>query len=481
MSLPAPLMATIRGTLSGQRAWLVGGTVRDRLLERPPPAQLVDIDLVVEHDAQSAARLLGEAAGGTPFALSEQFGAWRVVGGHRAWQLDISPLAGTTIEQDLAARDFTINAIAESLDDGTLVDPFGGRDDLAAKRLRMVGEDALRADPLRVARLARLVCELGFEIEPQTLRAAQAHVAGLERVAAERIFAELRRIIVAPGVMTGLEAFERVGAMAVVLPEVTALHGVQQNRFHHRDVHGHTLETVAAVLVIEQAPAATLGHDATAVAAAMTEPLAEGFNRWQALRLGALLHDVAKPLTSRERPGGGFGFPDHDVKGATLARSIMGRLRSSERLRTHVAALVRHHLRLGFLVRERPLSRRAIYCYLRDCEPVEIDVTVLSVADRLATRGEDSEQSIERHLRIAGELLSEALRWPLESTRPPLVRGDELARELDVPPGPALGRMLDEIAQARFAGEISTHSDALDLAWRMLEADEDRDQEDEWA
>ncbi len=128
-------------------------------------------------------------------------------------------------------------------------------------------------------------------------------------------------------------------------------------------------------------------RDGRRVAAVLAEPLADALTRGEALRWGALLHDAAKPQTQTPLHGGGFGFPHHDRLGAELSREVLGRLRTSERLRAHVAALARHHLRLGFLVHARPLDRRAVYAYLSACAPVEVDVTVLSVADRLATRG----------------------------------------------------------------------------------------------
>ena len=126
------------------------------------------------------------------------------------------------------------------------------------------------------------------------------------------------------------------------------------------------------------------------------EPLADELSRAEALRWGALLHDAAKPLTRAVRPQDGrVTFLGHDVRGAELARTVLGRLRASERLSAHVAALVRHHLRLGFLVHEpQPLSRRRLFGYLRACSPVEVDVTLLSVADRLATRGDRAWESI---------------------------------------------------------------------------------------
>jgi putative nucleotidyltransferase with HDIG domain len=196
--------------------------------------------------------------------------------------------------------------------------------------------------------------------------------------------------------------------------------------------------------------------------------LANELTRGQALRFGALLHDIAKPRTKRVNAEGRVTFVGHDTMGAEMARDVLGRLRASERLREHVAALSRHHLRLGFLVHEMPLSRRGIYRYLRACESVQVDVTVLSVADRLATRGTGSEQAIARHLELARQLLGEALTWLADPPRPPL-RGDELARAVGVRPGPELGRVLAELEEASFAGEIAGREQAIDRARELLE------------
>ncbi len=131
-------------------------------------------------------------------------------------------------------------------------------------------------------------------------------------------------------------------------------------------------------------------------AALLAEPLADELTRGEALRWGALLHDAAKPLTREVRAEDGrVTFIGHDARGAELARAVLARLRASERLRAHVAALVRHHLRLGFLVHEpQPLARRTVFAYLRACAPVEVDVTLLSVADRLATRGDRAQEAV---------------------------------------------------------------------------------------
>ncbi|MGH2854369.1 MAG: HD domain-containing protein [Solirubrobacteraceae bacterium] len=522
----------IRSTLAGQRAWLVGGAVRDRLLRaaatearghspsaripvsasipvaasEPMPSGVggvggsqslgpADLDVVLDGEPREAARALARAAGRSPiggataFALSEEYGGWRVVARDGAWQVDVERLRGATLEDDLGLRDFTVNAIAERLGEpgggtGETIDPWGGVEDLAHRRLRAVAPRAFADDPLRVLRLVRLAVELDFEPDAPTRAQALTHAPGLRAVAGERVFVELRRILGTPRAVHGVELMGEVGATPVVLPELHATRGVQQSRYHHLDVYGHTLEVLARTIELttacergasplaallageEQTDPAQLGRYTSTLAALLAEPLADGLTRGGALRWGALLHDAAKPLTREVRPTDGrVTFIGHDALGAQVAGEALGRLRVSGRLRAYVAALVRHHLRLGFLVHDpQPLARRSVFAYLRACEPVEVDVTLLSVADRLATRGERAQESIDAHLRLARRMLGDAIRWRAEGSPQPLLRGDELASELGVPEGPRLGELLEALLEAQYAGEVSTREDALAYA-----------------
>jgi tRNA nucleotidyltransferase/poly(A) polymerase len=454
-----------RRSLRGPRAWIVGGALRDRALGRDSD----DVDLVVEGDVRLTARTLAGQVRGAAFPLSESFGAWRVIGPDRRWQADLTPLAGNGIEHDLSKRDFTVNAMAEPLEGGELIDPFDGSADLEAGRLRMVSPEAFDDDPLRVLRLARLACELGLEPEGMTAAEARTRAERLREVASERVFAELKRVVVAPAAVAGIRLMDDLGALEAVLPELTALKGVEQSTYHHLDVYEHTIAVLEATIELER-DSSPLGEHAAAVRAHLEAPLADELTRGQALRFGALLHDAAKPQTRGVLPGGRVTFLGHDAAGADLSRAVLKRLHSSERLRSTVAALTRHHLRLGFLVHQRPLPDRTVYAYLTECSPVEIDVTVLSVADRLATRGRKADVAIQRHLDLAAEMLGEALRRQDLLAEGPLVRGDELARELGIDPGPRLGTLIERLQEARFAGEIATRDEAVDLARSLAAA-----------
>jgi poly(A) polymerase len=450
----------------GIEAWLVGGVVRDALLERP----LGDVDLAVAGDAEVAARTASRALGGPRFPLSEEFGAWRALSRDRDVACDVSPLQGETIEQDLARRDFALNAIAVPLGGGEPIDPFGGLADVESGVLRVLGPQSYADDPLRALRMVRLAAELGMAPDAETERLTAAAAPRLTEPSGERVFAELRRLLVAPGALAGLELARRLGVLAVVLPEIDALQGVEQSDFHHLDVYGHTVAVLEQQIELLAAGRLEqlLGDAGAGLRAVLDEPLADGLTRAEALRFGALFHDVAKPRTRGVREDGRVTFVGHDAAGQEIVRDAFRRLRASERLRSHVGALTRHHLALGFLVHERPLDRGAIYGYLSRCDPVEVDVTVLSCADRLATRGRNAERAIAAHLEVARELIGPALRWHAEGPPRPPLRGDELAAALGIEPGPELGRLLSRLREAAYTGEATTRDEAVALARGLL-------------
>jgi poly(A) polymerase len=235
-------------------------------------------------------------------------------------------------------------------------------------------------------------------------------------------------------------------------------------------VYDHTLEVLRQALELERDPEAVFGDLAAPLDALLREPFADELDRWQALRLGALLHDAAKPATRGELPDGRVTFMGHDKVGAEMAGVVCGRLRVSDRLRQFLAGLTRNHLVLGFLVHERPLDRRTVYRYLERCEPVEVEVTLLSCADRLATRGKNADAAIAAHLELARELMAEALTWRRDGPPDPPLRGDELAEALGIQPGPELGELLAALREARFSGEVATAEEAVELARQLHEA-----------
>jgi putative nucleotidyltransferase with HDIG domain len=457
----APVVEATREALrDAGTAWIVGGAVRDAVLGR----EVSDLDLAVAGDPGAAARAIGQAIGEHAFELSAEFGTWRVATSGRGWQIDVTALRGEGIEADLAARDFTIGAVAVPLAGGEAIDPYAGLKDLEEECLRVVGEASFSDDPLRLLRAARLAAEMGLEIEPRTVALARAGAALAADPAGERQLAELRQLMGGPDPLRGLHLMAELELTPVVLPEVAELRGVEQGPNHHLDVHDHTIAVLEHTLEVEGNLERFAGERAAEVEELLAEPLADEVSRRTALRFGALFHDIAKPQTKAERDGF-VGFRGHDQVGAEVIAGICKRLRTSRRLSQHLQALTLHHLRLGFLIPEMPLSPRQVHAYLRATEPVAVDVTLLTVADRLSARGKGpiaSPEMVAAHLELAREMIAAALDWRRQGPPEPLLRGDELAAELGIEPGPELGSALAELEAAQYAGEITDRKGALE-------------------
>ena len=198
------LAGALREALAGREGWLVGGALRDELLDRP----VVDVDVACR-EPERAARAFARAAGGAPFPLSERHGAWRIAlaDGNT---VDFTPLPGA-IDDDLATRDFTLNAMARAVGGGALVDPFDGQGDIATRTIRAVSHGIFEADPLRLLRAVRLEDELGFRCDPETERLVRDHVALASRPAGERILGELERLSTA-----GYRRLEELGLLTAL-------------------------------------------------------------------------------------------------------------------------------------------------------------------------------------------------------------------------------------------------------------------------
>ncbi|MDO9352780.1 MAG: HD domain-containing protein [Solirubrobacteraceae bacterium] len=466
------LALAVADEASPGRVWLVGGAIRDVLIGGVAP---LDLDLAVDGDPSPVARAVADALGAPRFPLSDRFGGFRVTAAGGV-QVDVMPLHPDGLEADLLRRDLTVNALALPLgaagawpafDAGALIDLTGGRADLAARVLRVCSPSALEEDPLRVLRISRAESGGHWTVDGETARLAQLAAPALASVAGERIGAEVRGILFGPAPLDGLASMRRLGGLEAVLPEIAALDGVGQGPYHHLDVGGHTREVLEYAVALET-DLASFVDDASAAwfTAHLDDEVAGGMTVRECLRLGALLHDVAKPQTRHwfaEREM--IGFPGHDKAGRVLAAKILERLRMPRRVIKVVQGLTLHHLRLGFLVHAQPLDRGAVYDYLRTCEPVEVEVTVLGLADRLATRGRRAEPAIEAHAALTRLMLPEAISWREAGGAPePLLDGTALVDRTGRPPGAWLAGALEAQRRARYIDPDLTEDGALAVA-----------------
>jgi poly(A) polymerase len=487
----------------GVRAWLVGGGPRDLLLGRP----LSDLDLALDSDGVILARAYADACGGSFVPLDAERGTGRVViasADSAPLTIDLVQLRATTIEADLALRDVTVNALALPLLAGedlllsdaklpaALIDPLGGYADLLAGRLRACGPTSMVDDPLRTLRVVRLAATLGFQIEPGLDAALRAAAAGIAQVAAERVRDELLKLLDTPVAAYWLRYLDEVGVLTQIFPELEPARACEQPSAHSLPVLAHSLETVAALEWLidgggnatpstvqrpPSLPAAVQAHPKLSRALPYAERIAEGLNerrgggvrRAALLKLAALLHDNAKPQTKERHPDGTVSFHGHQDQGADVARVIGRRLRLGRGDVSYVEAMVREHMRPGQIRATGQLTRRAVLRLFRDAGEAGADVLLHELADHLATRGPLVNQaSWQAHLDWVKLVLAAHYERPVAAPEP-LLRGDALMAELGIRPGPQLGAILREIAEAHASGEIDTRDEALALARRLLE------------
>jgi len=489
------LLARVRAALPAELpAWLVGGAVRDSLLRRSTR----DLDIVVAGDALAGARAVANALGGAYFPLDIERGVGRVVLARPDGRitLDISRLRGATLADDLAARDFTLNAMAADLaQPDALIDPLRGEPDLRAKLIRACSPTSIADDPLRAIRAVRLAAELKFRIDPPTLAAVRAQANRLAGVSLERRRDELTRCLSGPNPASAIRVLDRLGLLPALLPELAVLHGVTQSAPHVYDVWEHTLtvfsrlvEVLAVLAPVYDDEAASdltlglvalrLGRHRQALGAHLSAALSDERPARLLLLLASLLHDAGKPATRSVDPDGRIRFFNHDQVGAQLALDRLTELRFSTEEAQRVSAIVAHHLRPLLLSAETSLSRRAVYRFCNQAGEAGIDVVLLSLADFLGTYGDGPPPVDEwnRLLDVCSQLLRAYFENPEQAINPPvLLTGHDVMREFGLSPGPALGRLLNELREAQAAGEVADRAVALEWVRAYLAARRDED------
>ena len=417
------LIAALRA--AGHAAYVVGGSIRDLLLDREPP----DWDLATDALPERVQALLPGAAYENKFGtvavrrggLESQITTFREDHDYADFRRPHRVEFGTSIEADLARRDFTVNAMAWGAPAAPtaklgLVDPFGGQADLAARLLRAVGDPTKRfdEDALRMVRAIRFATTLGFTIDAATLAALRQRADLTRHLSGERIAGELDRLLAARQPSAGLALAADTGLLAVLFPELESQRGLPQNKTPGEDLWQHTLRTVDA------APREN-----------------------EIVRLAALLHDIGKPPTLS-----GGRFPGHDVVGAEMARGLLERLHASRERVDRVSHLVRHHM----FHLERGASDAAIRRFIVRIGAGSVDDLLdLRAADNVGSGRPPNAGRLHELRRRVHEQLEAKVALDRHRLK---VDGRDLMAALGLPPGPALGAVIDELTE-RVIGDQS--------------------------
>jgi tRNA nucleotidyltransferase/poly(A) polymerase len=483
-----PLLEIIRNILpADQEIYLVGGGVRDMLLNRISP----DFDFALPSKAITFARKIANELNADFLPLDEDRDTGRVVvtreDGLRIF-VDFAAYRGENLEADLRARDFTINALAFDMRTEAILDPLNGAGDLRAKVIRACSSTSITEDPVRILRAIRMAAAFGFQIEKSTRIQLKESAGELTRVSPERLRDEIFKILQGPKPDAAMRALEMLNTFPYLMPELLKMKGVEQSAPHVYDVWTHTLSVLAYLEDIlgamrigytaEQTKdmltgllTLRLGRYREQVAAHFSKSLNADRSIRSLLFFATLYHDVSKPDTKTIEESGRIRFFDHDIQGAEVA-SERGRafnLSNDEIDRLHT--IIKHHMRIhSFATRlegdKQTPSRKAIYRFFRDSGEAGIDLVLLALADVRGIYATNlTQETWVAYLDIARILLENYWERPEEVVSPPrLLDGHELMKELNLPPGPQIGQLLELIRENQAAGKIENTEQALVFA-----------------
>ncbi len=485
-----PLLKEIQAiAASPSPIYLVGGALRDHFLSRP----IQDLDFVVPQGATALAHRIAAALGAAFYVMDSERDIARLVltrAQNRRLKLDFSAQRGATLESDLRERDFTINAMALDLaNPDRLIDPLGGAEDLRHQRLQVCSPKSFTLDPVRVLRAIRFAADLDLRMTPATRQGLVEAAPLLARVSAERTRDEFFKILEGKAPLAALRVMDYLGVMALLLPELAVLKGLEQSPPHIYDVWEHTLHTVGCIdallrtLQPEHDPEAAanwylglvslrLGRFRQGLHQHLLVPLNIERSQRSLLLFAALYHDAGKPQTRQQEPDGRIRFLGHERVAADLIRQRAQSLRLSNEEIDRLAIIVRHHMRPALLAQGENLpSRRAVYRFFRQTGKGGIDICLLSLADLLATYGPTLPQNEWiRRLDVVRTLLEAWWEHHNEQVNPsPLLSGHDLMEAFALAPGPLLGEILEALREAQASGEITDSPAALEFVRRFLE------------
>lgn len=422
--------------------YLVGGAVRDLQMGQPIE-QIPDLDFATDGRPEDTARLLNEAGFGV-FKTGWNFGTvgtvlhgdeaagypkqvqittYRSGEAYRPGSRHPDVTFGSRLDDDLGRRDLTINSLALDAD-GQLVDLYGGRQDLADRKLRLLGdpETTLREDPLRMLRVARFISQLGFRPTSRVRAACTKVAACIIDISRERWFQELDKLLVGGHAAEGLQFLQETRILGFILPEVACMVDLHKtSRHHHKDVWEHTKQ------VVEQAP-----------------PV-------QTVRWAALLHDIGKPWTREYAPGGKVHFFRHEDHGAILFEGVAHRFRFPNELRKIVRFLIKHHLR-GNLYDGR-WTDSAVRRFIKDMGDNLDDLLAFTKAD-ITTANKDRRK---RNLRLADELTERCRTIAEQDGQAPALPkglGNAIMKRFELAAGRHIGDIRDRLEEAVIQGEL---------------------------
>lgn len=453
-----------------REVYLVGGFLRDYRLGMLKN----DFDFAVSKGAIEFARTFSNEIKGVFILLDQKHGCARVAKKEKGqlYTFDFADYRGKTLEDDLKLRDFTVNTLSVSINDlkktdlldSCILDVGGGKKGLEEKIIKRVSASAFRDDPLRMLRAFSMRANLGFEIQPITLKQIEKEKDLISQVSEERIREEFFKVLESERAFTVLTEMDRIGLLEKVIPQIRLMYDCKQGGYHHLDVWPHSLEVVHQMEEIFKTYA-----DHEDIAPYLKKEIAGNRSRKALMKLGALLHDIGKPDTRKKEAEGKLSFHGHERVGRNITRSITEILKVSTRERHALEDYVFFHLRPGYLSNFKLPSEKSIYRYFRDTKDEAVAVLLLSLADQRSTCGPlTSEEDQKHHEDVCLTLVDRFFQMQKKEPFIPLITGKDLIRSIKLTPSPLFKDILSQVEEKQVLGELKTKKEALNFARTLI-------------
>ncbi|GAB6086080.1 HD domain-containing protein [Alkaliphilus crotonatoxidans] len=450
-----------------KQVFVVGGTIRDQLLQRP----FKDLDLAVLENAADFAQLVADRLNAAFFVLDEVNQVYRVVDKENH-TIDISIIKNGEVVHDLYQRDFTINAMAYDLSHGWpikeehIIDPFEGKTHIQLKQIKSLHDKTFYDDPVRMLRAVRFMSVLGFSLEETTLTAIQQYAEELKRSPGERITRELFTILEGRDSHYFLHFLdEPLHLLDKLFPELQVMKDVGQCKYHVVDCWSHSIYTVKILEGFIHSQGYFEAHIKRAYEEHTSQILAGDRSRLALIKLGALFHDVGKPSARQVDQTGRTRFRGHEITGAEILKGYAERLKLSAKETEILYRYVAYHMIPLDLYKANDVSGRVLYDVFRKMGEETLDILLIALADIIATRTllDPKEEMGMFKIHVEYIINNYLTRYkPVERVNN-IINGKEIMESLKLPQSIMIGTIIEEIKKALYLGQIPpTKRGALD-------------------
>ncbi|MBF0405742.1 MAG: CCA tRNA nucleotidyltransferase [Candidatus Riflebacteria bacterium] len=454
-----------------REGYLVGGTVRDLFLKR---TDVTDFDLAFAENPSPMASNFARAKKAGFVLLDEEHAVARIIRSHDgvSYTFDLAKFRAPNIDQDLAERDFTINAMSIRLQWPLLdphfqiYDPLNGLKHLAEKKLIQCSDEIFNQDPVRLMRAFRFASKFDWEIPEKLYALIVRDAEKLKKCAFERIRDEFFKVLSVKDSCKWIRKMDQCGILQLILPELIVSKNVDQNRWHHLDVFEHTL--LALENFEKQLETGMPIPCWKRIKDFLSQPISGNRTYEQLFKLAILVHDIGKPICKRtEEESGKIVFHGHEMEGSRMCEEIAERLKLSGNECTFLMKVTKNHMRPGVIIQEGVTERR-LFKYFSETGRDGLGVALLSLADREAAQGPENKDELPKFRTGIENIISDFFKQMEYKPKKPLLTGHDLIAHFNLAPGPLFRKVLEEIKEAQHLGKIQSRNEALELAGNII-------------